>query len=107
MFNIGKYATGCRCMKKHLRNLETSRGCSRLDTELPILVIKGFILSHDTVPLSGLKMLPGVARLSAEGAQYNHERIAKSLTQFSLCTVFHVTCRISKIILPAKIMSRE
>ncbi len=80
MFNIGEYETGCRCLKEHLRNLKTSRGYSRLDKELPILVIKGLILSHDTVPLSGLKMLPGVARLSAEGAQNNHERIAKPLT---------------------------
>jgi hypothetical protein len=49
---------------------------------------KRLILSHDTVPLSGLKVLPGVARLSAEGAEYNHERIAKSLTQFSICLMF-------------------
>jgi len=99
MFNIGEYETGCRCLKEHLRNLKTSRGCSRLDKKI-------LILSHDTVPLSGLKVLPGVARLSAEGAQNNHERIAKSLTQFSICTV-HVICRISNNILPAKIMSRE
>ena len=74
---------------------ETAHSCQKI-----------LILSHDTVPLSGLKVLPGVARLSAEGAQYYDERIAKPLTQFLICTV-HVICRIYKIIVPAKIMSRE